>query len=1315
MKLTVGRKMALLAGSALLGIVLLTGLGQVQMNKVFEATNYANINTVPSYQKLVEVNEQFSDVRSYTLFHVIIHDAEGIKANELKINGAYTKLVAAITSYETNGCAGISCISDEKEKKLFDQVKANLAEYDLQRLALMELSKQNKTKEAEVLVGTRLAPAVQKFQKAMNDELDYNVDLATKAAADGVAAKSSALTLSLIIAALTLALVGTIAYVITRAFLRQLGGEPDAAADVANKIAVGDLSTKIELKSGDTTSLMAAMLRLADKLEWYRSIIDAVPFPIHVIDMDMKWTFLNKAFEKLMVERGYVRDRQDAVGRTCSTANANICNTKNCGIMQLKSGVKESFFDWGELQCKQDTAHVLNAKGETVGYVETVSDLTSTLRVKNYTETEVQRVALNLERLGSGNLNLDLQAAPADKYTKDVEAQFGKINNSFKQVGASLNALIADTNKLSADATKGQFGSRADATQHPGEFRKVIEGVNGTLDVVVDKLEWYRSIIDAVPFPIHVIDMDMKWTFLNKAFEKLMVERGYVRDRQDAVGRACSTANANICNTKNCGIMQLRSGVKESFFDWGELNCKQDTAHVLNAKGETVGYVETVSDLTATLRVKNYTEKEVQRVALNIERLSSGDLNLDLSVPPADQYTKDVEAQFGKINSSFKDVGVSLNSLVTDINKVSADAIKGQFGSRADGATHSGEFRKVIDGVNGTLDVVVDKLEWYRSIIDAVPFPLHVIDMDMKWTFLNKAFEKLMVERGYVRDRQDAVGRACSTANANICNTKNCGIMQLKSGVKESFFDWGELNCKQDTANVLNTKGETVGYVETVSDLTATLRVKNYTEKEVQRVALNLERLGCGDLNLDLQGMAADQHTKDVQAQFGKIDGSFKQVGASLKALIADASMLSEAAVALKLDVRADATKHQGDFRRVIEGVNATLDAVVTPLSLLINDVERLVKACIVGDLAQRGDAAQHRGQFKEVVQGMNELIEAIVNPINEVKHVMRALSTGDLTQCISTEYLGEFKVLKDAINETTAKLASTIAEVNATTETLVSATGQISSTAQSLSQASSEQAASVEETSASVEQMSASIKQNTDNAKVANTMSADGTTKAADGGQAVTETVAAMKLIAKKIGIIDDIAYQTNLLALNAAIEAARAGEHGKGFAVVAAEVRKLAERSQVAAQEIGQLAGNSVGLAEKAGKLLDDIVPATRKTADLVQEITAASQEQTVGVDQVNTAMGQLSQLTQQNASASEELAATAEEMSGQATALLELMGFFTVEEPAKGHASAARPAAVKPKAAGKGPQAHASLNAAAKKGSGATGFNEDDFVRF
>ncbi|GAC1032929.1 methyl-accepting chemotaxis protein [Pseudomonas sp. No.21] len=300
---------------------------------------------------------------------------------------------------------------------------------------------------------------------------------------------------------------------------------------------------------------------------------------------------------------------------------------------------------------------------------------------------------------------------------------------------------------------------------------------------------------------------------------------------------------------------------------------------------------------------------------------------------------------------------------------------------------------------------------------------------------------------------------------------------------------------------------------------------------------------------------------------------------------------------------------------------------------------------------------------------------------------VVSRIAAGDLTATVETKP-GDTGSMLAAIKTMVEKLSQIIGEVRSNADSLTSASEQISATAQSMSQGASEQAASVEETSASMEQMSASIAQNTENAKVTDGMAGKAAREADEGGQAVRDTVAAMKTIAEKIGIVDDIAYQTNLLALNAAIEAARAGEHGKGFAVVAAEVRKLAERSQVAALEISEVAKSSVSLAERAGTLLDQMVPSIAKTSDLVQEIAAASEEQTTGVSQINTAMSQLSEITQQSASSAEELAATAEEMSGQAEQLQQLMDFFKVasagkagrDASAKGKAGAARKASLR-----------------------------------
>jgi methyl-accepting chemotaxis protein len=292
-------------------------------------------------------------------------------------------------------------------------------------------------------------------------------------------------------------------------------------------------------------------------------------------------------------------------------------------------------------------------------------------------------------------------------------------------------------------------------------------------------------------------------------------------------------------------------------------------------------------------------------------------------------------------------------------------------------------------------------------------------------------------------------------------------------------------------------------------------------------------------------------------------------------------------------------------------------------------------------------------------------LTRSLTLPLQRAVAMAERIASGDLRERVAVDGHDELTRLLQALDGMAGRIREVMGQVRSEADGLSSASGHVAATSTSLSQGTSEQASAVEETTASLTQMTASISQTAANARQTEQMAQRGAADTELSGGAVTETVQAMRAIAEKVLLIQEIAYQTNILSLNAAIEAGRAGEHGRGFAVVSTEVRRLAERSQGAAREIATLVATSVATAERAGGRLGALVPSIRKTADLVQEVALAASEQATGVGHVSRAMSQVSVVTQQNASAAEELAATSKQLAGQAASLQRLLGLFQLPE--------------------------------------------------
>lgn len=378
-----------------------------------------------------------------------------------------------------------------------------------------------------------------------------------------------------------------------------------------------------------------------------------------------------------------------------------------------------------------------------------------------------------------------------------------------------------------------------------------------------------------------------------------------------------------------------------------------------------------------------------------------------------------------------------------------------------------------------------------------------------------------------------------------------------------------------------------------------------------------------------------------------------------------------------------DTNKQYADTRNLVIGITLAALTIAIAFALWIavgisaglSRMMIVANAVAIGDLDQRVDIKSN-DEIKDLVNVFN----AMTDNLKATAALADEVANGDLT--VQPKPLSDKDTLGLALQSMVERLRGVVTDALSASDNVSAGSQELSATSEQMSQGATEQAAAAEQASASMEEMAANIKQNADNAAQTEKISRQSAKDAESSGEAVNRAVDAMRTIAEKIGIVQEIARQTDLLALNAAVEAARAGEHGKGFAVVASEVRKLAERSQTAAAEISSVSGDTVKAAQEAGDMLQRLVPDIRKTAELVSEISAACREQDVGASQINEAIQQLDKVTQQNAGASEQMSATSEELAAQAEELQTSIAFFRTDS-AGGRAPAKKVSTFKPAA--------------------------------
>jgi methyl-accepting chemotaxis protein len=990
-------------------------------------------NTVPLAQMNV-IAVSFQRQRA-NILELIFSKAEDKKQDIIK------KIHDRDADISTNMDLFEETLLSAKGKKVFADLKGSLSEYVPVRDKVIQMSLNNKGDEAFTLFETGLEKLRVNLQSRLDDLTNLKISLAKERSEENTSDANDSIKLMLILSIIVVLLAAGLGYFIARIISRPI----KELTHVAKLVALGDIEVEVEQKSKDEIGMvMGAFQQLIKSNKEQAGIAD------------------NIAEGNLSVEFT-IRSEKDALGKSFLKVRQNLNDLVNEVAMLSKAAID------GKLAARG------NADKFKGGYRELVGGVNSTL---DSVIGPLNVAAEYVDRISKGDI--------PNKITDNYNGDFNEIKNNLNVCIDAVNSLVADADLLTKAAIQGKLATRADAGKHQGDLKKIVQGVNETLDAVIGPLNVAAEYMDRIA----------KGDIPNKITDNY---NGDFNEIKNNLNVCIDAINSLISDTD----LLTKAAVQ------GKLATRADAGkHQGDYKKIVQGVNETLDAVIGPLNV----------AAEYVDRIAKGDI--------PNKITDNYNGDFNEIKNNLNVCIDAVNSLITDTDLLTKAAVQGKLATRADAGKHQGDYKKIVQGINETLDAVIGPLNVAAEYVD---------------------------------------------------------------------------------------------------------------------------RISKGDI--------PNKITDNYNGDFNEIKSNLNVCIDAVSSLVADAGMLTKAAVEGKLATRADANRHHGDYRKIVQGVNETLDAVIGPLNVAAEYVDRISKGDIPNKITDNSN-----GDFNEIKNNLNVLIDSM----NEITSVAEEISTGNL-MVSAKERSGQDKLMR-ALSSMIEGLKEVVENVKNSADSVSTGSKELSIGSTKISEGANKQAASAEEASSSMEQMTSNIKQNAENAMQTEKIALQSAQNAEIGGKAVSETVIAMKEIAGKISIIEEIARQTNLLALNAAIEAARAGEHGKGFAVVASEVRKLAERSQTAAGEINKLSATSVEVAENAGEMLSKLVPDIKKTAELVQEITAASNEQNAGASQINIAIQQLDQVIQLNVSASEELTSTAMSFTSQSEQLQNIMSFFTTDDNTK-----------------------------------------------